>query len=198
MNYGDNFLKVHTHIEKALKTKSTGGLVLLHGAPGTGKSTYIKHLAYIVPKKFLFIPTSIAPRIDTPSFISLLAENQNCVLVIEDAEKILTERESGYDSPVATVLNMTDGIVGDCLGTHIIATFNINGDEIDKALMRKGRLIAEHRFEALSIDDTRRLVDELKIDIEVTEPMTLAEIYGAQNEYYKATELEVPKTKIGF
>lgn len=198
LNYGAEFTKIHHHIENSLKTKKTGGLVLLHGDPGTGKSTYIKYLAYIVPKKFLFIPTSIATSIDTPNFISLLAENQNCILILEDAEKILVERADGSDSPVATILNMTDGIVGDCLGTLIIATFNTSNDTIDKALTRKGRLVAEHHFEALSIENTEKLVKQLNIELEVTRPMTLAEIYCAQNEYYKVADSAAPKIKIGF
>ena len=44
LNYGVNFADVNKKIVTELSKKKNKGLVLLHGEPGTGKTTYIKWL----------------------------------------------------------------------------------------------------------------------------------------------------------
>jgi hypothetical protein len=52
--------------------------------------------------------------------------------------------------------------------------------KIDSALLRKGRLIAEHKFDALSVEDTNRLLEHLGKEPNATKPMTLTEIYNLE------------------
>jgi ATP-dependent 26S proteasome regulatory subunit len=89
---------------------------------------------------------------------------------------------------------MTDGILGDCLSLQVIATLNTPREKIDKALLRKGRLIAEHEFQELSEENVKKLFDKLKIKKDVTKPLTLTEIYN-HDEDDQVTE---PKKYIGF
>lgn len=72
----------------------------------------------------------------TPFFL----ENRNFVMVIEDAEELITSREEVRNSNLSMLLNLTDGLLGKSLGIQIIATFNTDVKNIDKALLRKGRL----------------------------------------------------------
>jgi hypothetical protein len=67
--------------------------------------------------------------------------------------------------------------------------------KIDTALLRKGRLIAEHKFDKLKINDANKLIKHLGMDHVVTDNMTLTEIYNLQEIEYKAEET---KRKIGF
>jgi ATP-dependent 26S proteasome regulatory subunit len=67
-------------------------------------------------------------------------------------------------------------------------------EKIDQALLRKGRLIAEHKFSKLSVEESNSLLKHLKKDHEVTEGMTLADIYNVDVELFKTTN----KSKIGF
>ena len=49
-NYNDDFKQIHQTILKRLSKKNDKGLVLLHGKPGTGKTSYIRFLISSVKK----------------------------------------------------------------------------------------------------------------------------------------------------
>jgi hypothetical protein len=198
LNYGKDFVKINDSIVTALTSKKEqrGRLVLLHGLPGTGKTTYIKWLANHMKRKVLFLPPILAESIVNPDFVPFLMDNKDCILVIEDAEKIIGDRNNSYASTgVSNILNLTDGILGDILNISIIATFNMDKEKIDSALLRKGRLIAEHKFDKLNVEDTNILIKHLGMDNVVDKGMTLADIYNINTEQFKTVE---DKPKIGF
>jgi hypothetical protein len=68
--------------------------------------------------------------------------------------------------------------------------------KIDEALLRKGRLIAEHKFDALSIEDSQALIEHLGFDYKTDKPMTLTEIYNLSEVEYKSEDKG--RTTIGF
>lgn len=198
LNYGKDFVKINDSIVTALTSKKEqrGRLVLLHGLPGTGKTTYIKWLANHMKRKVLFLPPILAESIVNPDFVPFLMDNKDCILVIEDAEKIIGDRNNSYASTgVSNILNLTDGILGDILNISIIATFNMDKEKIDSALLRKGRLIAEHKFDKLNVEDTNILIKHLGMGNVVDKGMTLADIYNINTEQFKTEE---EKPKIGF
>lgn len=196
LNYGPDFLKVHEVIVDNLNKQYGKGIILLHGDPGTGKTSYIKYLtSLIVDKDILFIPPSMAEMLSEPSIIPFLMEHKNSILIIEDAERVIADREgNGSPAGVSNILNLTDGILGDCLSIQIVATFNMKREKIDSALLRKGRLIAEHKFENLSIEDSNKLLKYLNKDHVVDKPTSLADLYNIDVEVFKASN----KSKIGF
>lgn len=197
LNYGKSFIKVHERIIEKLNTKFVSGIVLLHGDPGTGKTTYIKHLTSLIKDKdVIFVPPTTAEALSEPSIIPFLMEHRNSILIIEDAEKVISDRETGGSSiGVSNILNLTDGILGDCLNIQIIATFNMKKERIDKALLRKGRLIAEHKFTNLSVEDTNILLKHLGKNNTVTVATSLADIYNIDTEIFKEDD---NSKKIGF
>lgn len=196
LNYGKKFRAVHDKIINRLNQKKGKGLVLLHGTPGTGKTHYLKHIASkIKDKRVLFIPPFLADFITSPEMTPFLIDNSNSVLFIEDAERVITDRQSGGANGVSNILNLTDGILSDILNIQIVATFNMDKAKIDTALLRKGRLIAEHKFDALSIEDSNELLKHLGKQPNATKPMTLTEIYNVEEEEFKSEDKYSP---IGF
>ena len=197
LNYGKSFLNVHNKIIERLNNNYDKGIVLLHGDPGTGKTSYIKYLTSLIKNKFiLFIPPSMAETLSDPNIIPFLMDYKNSVLIIEDAERVISDREiNGSSAGVSNILNLTDGILGDCLNIQIIATFNMKREKIDTALLRKGRLIAEHKFQKLNIEETNKLLKYLNKDYVSDISMPLSDIYNVDVETFKSDNTI---NKIGF
>lgn len=183
-NYNDDFKEIHQTILKRLSKNNDKGLVLLHGKPGTGKTSYIRYLISMVKKVVIFMPPSMAGGITDPDLIAILIENPNSILVIEDAENIIMNREKSGQSRVSALLNISDGLLSDCLNIQIICSFNTDISKIDSALMRKGRLIAKYEFKELGIEKAQSLSDKLSFNLKIYKPMTLTEIYNQEEKEF--------------
>lgn len=194
MSYGEGFVKVDEQIVHKLGEKRSA-LMCFHGPPGVGKTAYIKHLTSRIDREFIFVPVGLAGELSSPSFLNLLLEHREAILVLEDAEQALQSRETDHwnSSTIATMLNLTDGLLGAMLDVTIIATYNADKQTIDKALLRKGRLSFDHTFNKLSAKDARRLALHLKKDPSfITGPTSLADIYNAEDDTgYVAPEEKV-------
>lgn len=191
--YNDDFIKEDNKIKEFIAAEDKSGLVILHGAKGTGKSTYIKNLVCCNPdKKFVYVPANIINLLGDPSFGSFLTTLNNHIIVLEDCENIIRDRkQTGGASAVSLLLNMTDGILSDDLSIKFICTFNDDMKNIDSALLRKGRLISKYEFTNLDVEKTNALLEELGIEEKVEKGLSLAEIF-----YYKDDNYEVKKKSI--
>jgi len=178
-SYAEGFVAFHKHVVKSLKKQN--GLVLLHGMPGTGKTTYIKYLSSIVNRDFIFIPEVLSESINSPELLPELLKLERPVLVIEDAEKMLVSRDKNSHNKVSSVLNLSNGILGDYVNASVICTFNSDLQEIDKALLREGRLIGNWEFGALDVERCRKIAAAQGIELDITKPMTVAEILHHKN-----------------
>jgi energy-coupling factor transporter ATP-binding protein EcfA2 len=204
LNYGKSFLKIEEEIIKRLNEHDKG-LYMFHGAPGTGKSTFLKYLTTKVKKDFIYIPaTMIESFINNPHTLSSLLQKKNSVLILEDAEKTIVKRMGdNYDSSAVTsLLNISDGILGDILKCPIILTYNCSKNDIDEALRRKGRLQVDYEFGPLSLDESKKLAKHLgfskkEIDENITEKMAIAEIYNLTKKT-EMSEIKKEDKIIGF
>lgn len=191
MNYNDDL--PHDKIVEFLKSTQSG-LILLHGAPGTGKSTYIRHLMYTLKgRRFIVLDASTFHYITDASFIDLLLQNRNAVIILEDCEDMLADRVSG-NAQLSTLLNLSDGIIGDSFNFKFICTFNANITKLDKAILRKGRLKQKYEFKPLTAEKTKALADKIGQEIPDGKSLTLAEIFN----YDESTGCETQDKKIGF
>lgn len=203
LNYNDDFVEFSDAIEERLTGDDRSGLVILHGDPGSGKTSYIRYLMKnITNKKLIYIPPSMAASLAHPDLLKLMLLHVGSVLIIEDAELVVMDRESGIgnNQAVSNLLNMTDGILSDALRMQIICTFNTDISNIDQALLRPGRLIGKYEFKALTKEKTKRLIDQLYGDGTYEreyegQKMTLAQIYSLNKPRFCEEKV---KNAIGF
>lgn len=180
LNYNDDF-----PYEKLISfiNSEESGIVVLNGNPGTGKTSLLRHLIYEVDRKhqFVFLDSSVFNYITDASFVKLLMDYRNAVIVLEDCETLLASRERGNGS-MAALLNLSDGILGDSLNLKFICTFNSDLTKIDPALLRKGRMKLKYEFKPLKATKVQVLAKNLGKDIPEGKDMCLCDIYNFEED----------------
>lgn len=193
--YNDDFLEIDNKIQKFLNDKSKNGLILLHGQSGTGKTTYIRSLISQIPRKFIFLPLHMAEALSNPELIPFLTTQKNSILIIEDCEKLIVDRELGnYNNSIATLLNLSDGLLSDALGIKLICTFNTNISKIDKALIRKGRMLTRYEFKELTVEKANTLSKKFDLKYDGKNPISIGDLFNFEENNNEITK----STKLGF
>jgi hypothetical protein len=179
------------------KLNSKKGLYLFSGNPGTGKTTLIKYLSQQNENlRFFILSNSIVHKICDPNFISFALLNlKNAVIILEDSETLLTSRKISKSLDItSSLLNLTDGILSDMLNLKIICTLNTT-ENIDTALLRKGRLQMHVLFNSLSEQQAINLSNKINKKL-TSKNYTLAEIYNSDED--NQSGLLEPNNKLGY
>ena len=214
-NYNPEFLKKYDRIVKDLRApKPSGRLAIMQGVPGTGKTYAIRAIMQEVQDvTFIIAPPALVPQLSTPDFVDLLIglrdqKKRSLVLMIEDADEILTDRGAGNMSAISAVLNLTDGLIGGLLDMRIVATTNATKVELDRAIVRSGRLSAvavADEIDAAQADAIyTRLTGKPSPYLDTQRPWVLADVYrqaaedGLKPEERLAEPAAAPDEPMGF
>lgn len=162
-----NLLKMRLN---AFYNKGIRRSVLLHGLPGTGKSTFARSLFSNKKSRTLHLSIDAARSYETTGMINILAPN---IIIFDDIDRDLEEAEK--------ILQFFEEVAADV----IIASVN-NISVLDSALLRPGRFDEIYLMPLPSIDYRRKLIslywpeitpEVLEAISEKTHLMTQAECY---------------------
>ena len=193
-NYNDDIPT--DRLVEVLREKRSS-ISILHGIPGCGKTTYIRKL--IADNKdldFYWLDAKLLNLISDESLISFLIEHNNAIYVIEDCEALLKDRGEHSNGLLSSLLNISDGMVGDSLNIKFLCTFNADLRKIDPAVLRKGRLKVKYEFKELASEKVKTLADKLGITIPEIKPMPLCEVYNFEHD--NGAKTPEPRRKVGF
>jgi len=189
LHYPEDMESWHKEFEEKL-TERKKGLSILEGKPGTGKTSYLRHLMGRLKDshRFYFIPPATMGMLSNPKFIGFWAKERNSytdkklVVILEDADAVLMTRGSDNRDEVSALLNLSDGMLGDFLSLQIICTINCPISDIDQALLRPGRLISHRRFERLDSRQALKLASHIGKSLPEKSDYSLAEVFTGEEQ----------------
>lgn len=185
LHYGDDMPEFERLFAQALET-GVRGASIFRGEPGTGKTTFIRHLMarFHGSHRFYYLPFHAHRCLGSPEMVAFWTRDARRhpdakrVVVLEDAEEALMDRGPDNKEQVATLLNVADGLLGEMLRVHLICTVNCPMDRLDPAIIRPGRLVAIREFRRLNPAAAGRLARARGLHLRPQADYSLAEIFA--------------------
>lgn len=166
----DNYLKRYVESDSAV-------LILL-GETGTAKTSLLRHMIWTHSLNTVF--TYEDELLNSDGLFADFITGDDHLLVVEDADVFLTDREHGGNHVMSKFLNISDGLAGGEQRKKIVFTANIlDPARLDSALLRPGRCFDCQVFRRLSYEEAVLAAEAAGLGIVLArKDYTLAELFA--------------------
>lgn len=170
---------------------NSASIMLLMGAAGTGKTTLIRNFISHMKQSAMFTFDEQVMKSDE-FFVNFLSSDEKNILIIEDADLLITSRENAGNRIISKFLNVSEGLIKLNNKKIIFSTNLTKLRDVDEALIRPGRCYDVIKFDSLTLDQANKVA--LKCGVE---PLTEDKEYTIA-EIFNRNKINHIKHKLGF
>lgn len=169
---------------------SSSSILLLMGPAGVGKTSFVRNM---IKLREMHPAISYDPKIMLSEnfLVEFITNNDHDLLVIEDADVLLSSREFEGNAEMNKFLNIGDGLIKFPRKKIIFTTNILSTSKIDEALIRPGRCFDIVHFRALTFSEANAAASKMGLDALTEErDYPISEIFNRKSHK--------PKKRMGF
>ncbi|MCW2902149.1 MAG: ATPase central domain protein [Streptosporangiaceae bacterium] len=205
-NYSSTVIKALDRVMGLTAAAIKGRLILLHGPPGTGKTTALRSLARewsswcqvdcVLDPERLFAEPGYLMEVAVGEDDEGEEKRRWRLLILEDCDELIRgEAKHATGQALSRLLNLTDGLLGQGRDVLVAITSNEELSQLHPAVIRPGRCLAQLEIGALPYDEAAAwLGDSAGLN---PDGATLAELLALRNGEEQITARR-PTSPTGF